>query len=316
MSGDRAADRLVVLDTETLVNRNGWIRDVVRNYGVTLVIAAATAGFAAHINSSVTNINSNIRNIDQRVSTIQTTVFAQDTTIAGSIAALQDTLKSVSAVTQKIKASQNLCESRYDTLLGLVEVLSGEFDTLRTRIVTLQDSLRGLSGSIGAVNDSLANNAIKLEESVDNLRDSIEAVSIRFVKKADSLQDFVRETRKQNDELHSVRIKVGAEKSLVESGNLRTYGFLCLKKYEIRQFPDTNDSKIIEDGAFIDSSDVFKVRVGSSFRVKAEVATLCGFYGSLRKGKDYVVSEEQSDTARVTFTASTIAGQRILVVLK
>ena len=298
------------------MNSNGRIRDVVRSHGVSLVIGAATAGFAAHINSNVTNINNNIRNIDQRVSTIQTTVFAQDTTIAGSIAALQDTLKSVSAVTQKIKASQNLRESLYDMLLGRVEVLSGEIDTLRNRIVKLQDSLRGLSGRIGAVDDSLADKAAKLERSVDSLRHTIQAQSTSFSEKADSLQDFVREARKQNDELHSVRIMVGAENSLVASGNLRTSGFLYCKKYEIRQFPDKSDSKSIEDGAFIDSSDVYRVRVGSSFRVKAEIAALCGFHGALRKGKDYAVSKEQSDTTRVTFTGSTIAGQRILVVLK
>ena len=291
------------------MNANGRFGGLLKNHGVSLVIGAATAGFAAHINSSVTHIHNN-------VSTIQTTVSAQDDAIAGSIAALKDTLKSVSAVTWRIEVSQNLHESLSDTLRGRVEVLSGEIDTLRNRIDTLHDSLRGLPGRIGTVSDSLANRAIKLQESVDNLRDSIETVSIRFVEKADSLQDFAKEARIQNDEIHSVQIMVGAADTLVAKQRLRTRQFLFFKKYMIESFPNTSAVGKVKDGGHVDTCKVMSVRIGRSFTVSGKVAALCGFHGKLRRGKDYAVRMEQSDTTRVTFTGSTYAGQRILVVLK
>lgn len=281
------------------MNANGRFGGLLKNHGVSLVIGAATAGFAAHINSSVTHINNSASNTDDRVANIERAISAQDTSIARSIAALQDTLEA---------AMRNWRQS--------LRLRASNYDTLRATIDTLQGTLSELSRKVDVVDDSFTSKARKLEESVDTLHNTIQTQSARFAKKAHSLKHAVRGIRKQNEKLHTVRIYVGEEKTLRDCEYLKTSGFLCCKKYKIESFPDTGEIGKVKDGDHVNAGKVMAVRVGKSFTVSGKVAALCGFHGKLRKGKDYAANKTASDTTRVTFTGSTIAGQRILVVLK
>ena len=291
------------------MNTNSRIGGFVKNHGISLVIGAATAGFAAHINSSVIHINNNVSNIHQKVSTIdqkvlnidqkvlniETTIIAQDTSVARSIATVQDTLN---AITQKI--------GKFKSLHG----------TLGTRIDTLQDTLNEMSGRVAVIDDSLTSKAAKLKESVASFDSTIEAQSTRFAQEADSLKHAVQKIREQNEGFHSVRIFVGKEKALRDCGYLRTSGFLCCKKYRINQFPATNDSVTVNDIDLVEEGKVVAVHIGKPFCVEGKLVALCGYHGKLRKGKDYAVSKPPCGHTRVTFTRSIVAGQPILVVLK
>ena len=281
------------------MNANGRFGGLLKNHGVSLVIGAATAGFAAHLNSSVTHIHNN-------VSTIQTTVSAQDAALARSIAALQDTLN---AIGQRFEEFQGPDTSRYHTLWTAIKDVDNA-------VVTLQDTLEELPRKVDDIDRRATTKAKALAGSLDNLHDTVHAHAKRFRRKAIYLEQAVRKVRRQNENIHSVRIYVGAEKPLKDCGILKTSGFLCCKKYKIKSFPDTGGVRRVKDTDHVDAGKVMAVRIDRSFTVSGKVAALCGFHGKLRKGKDYTVRTEQGDTTRVTFSRSTMAGQRILVVLK
>ena len=203
------------------MNNNNRIGGFVKNHGVSLVIAAATAGFAAHINSSVTNINNNVTQIEHNVRKMDDNVRNIDPKVL--IAEID------SVIGTRLDSARNAIADLQDTLDAVTQNLRASARRHVERDSVLRDTLRLLQGKVDDVDSSLTSEAAKLQDSLISLDWTIHAQARRFAKKTNSLRHAVRRIRRQNEKLHSVRIYVGREKALRDCRYLKTSGFLCCK---------------------------------------------------------------------------------------
>ena len=228
-------------------------------------------------------------NLNARIDTVIDTVRTRGNSVAKSIATLQDTL---AAVIQKMK--------KFDSF----HIESDSFHIEHDR--KLRGKIDTLGAKIEGIDDSVASEVVKLSKSVDSLNFAFHAHTKASTQMDSSLKGAVRDIREQRDIMLSVRVFVGTEEALKNSGYLTTSRFMLLfrKNYKIKQFPDIKNGKAIT------------VHIGRTFRVKGKLVALCGYQGKLRKGKDYIVIEGQEGQTSVVLSRSMIPSTHILAVLK
>ncbi len=219
-----------------------------------------------------------------------------------------------------VRAQMDSARTSNKTLLTSLNRVTNEmkeYQRLYKEQRALSDRLRREIGQIKADRDRATTQVEQLKTSVDSLNNVLSEQTVRLTRMASSLQkahvenralrDTLKEAHGEIEELQktlqSVLVYVGIEDTLKQQGYLNT-SRIIRKNYKMANFPD------------LDNSDIIKVGIGETFTVQGKLAALCDRHGKLGKGKEYELSQAQSGQTLISFSDATLAGQRVLVVLK
>ncbi len=155
--------------------------------------------------------------------------------------------------------------------------------------------------------DRATTQARELKTAVDSLNNELYEQTIRLTRMESSLEQAMEETKDLQKTVSSVLVYVGTEDELKQKGFLETSRpALFSKNYKISGFPDITSP----------DANIRRIPLGETFMLEGKLKELCDRHGKLGKGKEFEISQVTPGQIMITFTDSTLVGQRILAVLE
>ena len=209
-----------------------------------------------------------------------------------------------------VRAQLDSARSSNQTVVAALQRVTGELKEYR-RIAEKQKERNGqLVAELGKVKeerDRSIEHAREMKTQVDSLNVTLYEQSLRLVRLEARMREQMEEHRAATEALSGVLVHTGTVDELVEAGYLKVKDTsIFTKNYYLVGFP----GQVVGPG-----SPVEQVAINAAFPLPGELEVVADRHGKLKEGREY--TREQSDGHDiVTFTDSTLFGQRLLVVLK
>lgn len=238
-------------------------------------------------------------------------------------------------IEQKLKAAQSQLDSlnsTVDELNSRIDDFRANMDSARSSNVRLVASLRSVSAELGeyrriakkqreqnqALNaelrkikserDRSMTKAESLERDVENLSTELYDQRVRLARIEARLHDEASGREVATEALSSVLVHIGTADDLVAAGYLKIKSTsIFTSGYILIGYPE----QIVGAG-----SRVRSVNLGTSLPLPGELRAVADRHGKLKRGREYERETDEEGKVSVTFTDSTLIGQRLLIVLK
>ena len=237
--------------------------------------------------------------------------FEQDAKMA---AAQADSLNTVIvALNERIDA----VGTRYDSsqaanrrIVAALQRVGGELKEYRRIAEEQLERNKELVAEVGKLKverDRSMEVAQEMKARVDSLNAAMHEQSQRLAMLEARMQDEIGQREEATRALSSLLVHIAPLDELVDAGYLKVKDTsIFTKNYYVIGFPE----QVVGE-----ESPVVKVAVGSPLLLSGELKVIAHTHGKLKNGREYT-REKGDGQEMITFTDSTLVGQRLLVVMK
>ncbi|MCZ6633600.1 MAG: hypothetical protein O7G87_09360 [bacterium] len=229
------------------------------------------------------------------------TYTAQIDSINNVVLGLNTRIDEVRTQMDSSRASNRLLLASLHRVTGEMQ----EYRRLYSEQKNLSTKLRNELKRVKAEKEQAGTEVKELKSQMDDLNNQLYDQTIRLTRMESSLEEALEKSDVLEETVHSVLVYIGTEDELKQQRYLKTgRAAIFSKSYKVIGFPD------------ISGSNVMKISVGETLTLQGELQALCDRHGKLGKGKEYEISKGPPGQTLISFSDQTLAGQRVLAVLK